>query len=165
MAFLKNGQTRVLKVCPLFLKCLSSTKYSLLLTRKEPVYVDPLPHVGWSECPPCHGGKPPRDLHRAGSARQWNTADQVLPKRYSENFLLSTSLRSLFFSGVKVPRVVRIKTLVCKAVGVVCSVLGGLAVGKEGPMIHSGAVVAVNMDQKLALRQHLCSKRFEPLLL
>ena len=50
-----------------------------------------------------------------------------------------------YLNGVKVPNVVRIKTLVCKAVGVVCSVLGGLAVGKEGPMIHSGAVVAVSV--------------------
>ena len=38
---------------------------------------------------------------------------------------------------------VRIKTLICKAVGVTLSVLGGLAVGKEGPMVHSGAVIAV----------------------
>ena len=37
----------------------------------------------------------------------------------------------------------RIKTLVCKVVGVTLSVLGGLAVGKEGPMVHSGAVIAV----------------------
>jgi H+/Cl- antiporter ClcA len=44
---------------------------------------------------------------------------------------------------VKVPRLVRIKTLACKAVGVTLSVLGGLAVGKEGPMVHSGAVIAV----------------------
>jgi H+/Cl- antiporter ClcA len=43
----------------------------------------------------------------------------------------------------KVPRLVRIKTLACKAVGVTLSVLGGLAVGKEGPMVHSGAVIAV----------------------
>ena len=50
-----------------------------------------------------------------------------------------------YLNGVKVPNVVRIKTLLCKAVGVVCSVLGGLAVGKEGPMIHSGAVVAVSV--------------------
>ena len=48
-----------------------------------------------------------------------------------------------YLNGVKIPRIVRIKTLVCKAVGVTFSVLGGLAVGKEGPMIHSGAVVAV----------------------
>ena len=48
-----------------------------------------------------------------------------------------------YLNGVKIPRIVRIKTLICKAVGVTLSVLGGLAVGKEGPMIHSGAVVAV----------------------
>ena len=39
----------------------------------------------------------------------------------------------------------RIKTLVCKAVGVTLSVVGGLAVGKEGPMVHSGAVIAVSI--------------------
>jgi chloride channel 7 len=42
---------------------------------------------------------------------------------------------------------VRIKTLVCKAVGVTLSVLGGLAVGKEGPMVHSGAVIAVRSSR------------------
>jgi len=52
-----------------------------------------------------------------------------------------------YLNGVKVPRVVRIKTLLCKAVGVVMSVLGGLAVGKEGPMIHSGAVIAAGISQ------------------
>lgn len=35
-----------------------------------------------------------------------------------------------YLNGVKVPRVVRIKTLVSKVVGVTMSVLGGLAVGK-----------------------------------
>ena len=49
----------------------------------------------------------------------------------------------LTLSCFQVPRIVRIKTLICKAVGVTLSVLGGLAVGKEGPMIHSGAVIAV----------------------
>jgi len=52
-----------------------------------------------------------------------------------------------YLNGVKVPRVVRIKTLFCKAVGVTLSVLGGLAVGKEGPMIHSGAVIAAGISQ------------------
>ena len=35
-----------------------------------------------------------------------------------------------YLNGVKVPRVVRIKTLVSKTFGVIFSVLGGLAVGK-----------------------------------
>ena len=35
-----------------------------------------------------------------------------------------------YLNGVKIPRVVRFKTLLVKAFGVVCSVVGGLAVGK-----------------------------------
>lgn len=42
---------------------------------------------------------------------------------------------------------VRFKTLVCKAVGVLFSVAGGLFVGKEGPMIHSGAIIGAGLPQ------------------
>lgn len=47
-----------------------------------------------------------------------------------------------YLNGIDLPRVTELKTLVCKVLGVVCSVSAGLPVGKEGPMVHSGAVAA-----------------------
>ncbi|XP_065201753.1 H(+)/Cl(-) exchange transporter 7 [Planococcus citri] len=52
-----------------------------------------------------------------------------------------------YLNGVKIPRIVRVKTLLVKSVGVITAVVGGLAGGKEGPMIHSGAVVAAGISQ------------------
>jgi hypothetical protein len=52
-----------------------------------------------------------------------------------------------FLNGINLPKVVRIKTLVCKVVGVTFSVAAGLPVGKEGPMVHSGGVVAAAVSQ------------------
>uniref|UniRef100_UPI00398F5849 H(+)/Cl(-) exchange transporter 6 isoform X2 n=1 Tax=Pristiophorus japonicus TaxID=55135 RepID=UPI00398F5849 len=52
-----------------------------------------------------------------------------------------------YLNGVKIPGIVRLRTLVCKAVGVLFCVAGGLFVGKEGPMIHSGAVVGAGLPQ------------------
>ncbi|KAI1723101.1 voltage gated chloride channel domain-containing protein [Ditylenchus destructor] len=52
-----------------------------------------------------------------------------------------------FLNGVQIPGVVRLRTLFAKALGVACSVGGGLAAGKEGPMIHSGAIVAAGISQ------------------
>lgn len=39
------------------------------------------------------------------------------------------------------------RTLTVKAVGVITSVVGGLAGGKEGPMVHCGAVIAAGISQ------------------
>ncbi|KAL3912510.1 MAG: hypothetical protein SGARI_001120, partial [Bacillariaceae sp.] len=39
-----------------------------------------------------------------------------------------------YLNGIDLPRVVRVKTLLCKVIGVTFSVAGGLPVGKEGPM-------------------------------
>lgn len=52
-----------------------------------------------------------------------------------------------YLNGVKVPEVVRVKTFLTKAIGVITSVSGGLAVGKEGPMIHCGSVIAAGVSQ------------------
>jgi len=52
-----------------------------------------------------------------------------------------------YLNGVNVPRLVRIKTMVSKVVGVIFSVTAGFAVGKEGPMIHSGAAVGAGISQ------------------
>lgn len=47
-----------------------------------------------------------------------------------------------YLNGIKMPEIVRFKTLIAKMFGVAFAVAGGLACGKEGPMIHSGSVVA-----------------------
>nr|XP_039270585.1 chloride transport protein 6-like [Styela clava] len=52
-----------------------------------------------------------------------------------------------YLNGVKVRNVVRFRTLVSKAIGVLFSVSGGLLVGKEGPMIHSGGVIGAGVPQ------------------
>lgn len=50
-------------------------------------------------------------------------------------------------NGVKIPKAVRITTLVAKVFGVIFSVGSGLPVGKEGPMIHSGAILGAGLSQ------------------
>uniref|UniRef100_A0A8C5E1P8 Chloride channel protein n=1 Tax=Gouania willdenowi TaxID=441366 RepID=A0A8C5E1P8_GOUWI len=52
-----------------------------------------------------------------------------------------------YLNGVKIPGIVRLRTFFCKVAGVLFSVAGGLFVGKEGPMIHSGAIVGAGLPQ------------------
>ena len=56
-----------------------------------------------------------------------------------------------YLNGVKVPHVTRLGTLIAKAIGVLFSVAGGFLVGKEGPMIHSGAVIGAGVPQYRSL--------------
>ncbi|ESO91263.1 hypothetical protein LOTGIDRAFT_228753 [Lottia gigantea] len=60
-----------------------------------------------------------------------------------------------YLNGICVPRIARFHTLVAKSVGVLFSVAGGLFVGKEGPMIHSGAIIGSGIPQ---LRSITCPK-------
>ena len=52
-----------------------------------------------------------------------------------------------FLNGVNIPRLVDVKTLICKAIGIIFSCSAGLPLGKEGPMIHIGSVVAAGVSQ------------------
>lgn len=52
-----------------------------------------------------------------------------------------------FLNGLNIPRIVRMKTLLCKVVGLVFSSSSGLPLGKEGPMVHAGAVIAAGVSQ------------------
>ena len=46
-----------------------------------------------------------------------------------------------YFNGIKVPGFISAESLITKIVGNVLAVSAGLAVGKEGPLAHIGAVV------------------------
>jgi Voltage gated chloride channel len=52
-----------------------------------------------------------------------------------------------FLNGINIPRIARIKTLCCRVLGTIFSVAAGLPLGMEGPMVHSGAVVASSISQ------------------
>jgi H+/Cl- antiporter ClcA len=52
-----------------------------------------------------------------------------------------------YLNGLDIPNLVSFRTLVCKAIGIVFACSAGLPVGKEGPMVHIGAVVAAGISQ------------------
>ena len=52
-----------------------------------------------------------------------------------------------FLNGIDIPRVVDTNTLVYKALGIIFACSAGLPLGKEGPMVHVGAVVAAGVSQ------------------
>jgi len=56
-----------------------------------------------------------------------------------------------YLNGIRIPRLVRMKTFTAKIVGVLCSLSGGLIIGKAAPMIHSGAIIAAGVSQGQSL--------------
>ncbi len=56
----------------------------------------------------------------------------------------------MILNGIKVPRGLRFRTLIAKVVGVIFSVGGGLPVGREGPMIHTAAILGAGLSQGVA---------------
>ena len=65
-----------------------------------------------------------------------------------------------FLNGVRVPRLLNWPTLVAKTVGITMVVSTGLPLGREGPMVHAGAIVAARFSRlKLPITRHLYELR------
>jgi len=62
-----------------------------------------------------------------------------------------------YLNGTNLRGALTSKALVAKAVGVVFSVGGGLCVGKEGPLVHTGSVLGANISHGF----NLCTARFK----
>jgi len=64
-----------------------------------------------------------------------------------------------YLNGRRVHRVIAIRTLFSKVIGVVMSVSGSLVLGKEGPMIHAGGVIGAAVSQGSSERSY-CGVHF-----
>lgn len=56
-----------------------------------------------------------------------------------------------YLNGLHVPRLLEMRTLLCKAAGIVFACSAGLPLGKEGPMVHIGAILAAGISQGKSL--------------
>lgn len=67
-------------------------------------------------------------------------------------------------NGLKIPKIVRIRTLFVKVIGVICGVAANMPMGAEGPMIHVGAIVGAGVSQGKSTSFALSSsfKYFKP---
>ena len=60
-----------------------------------------------------------------------------------------------YLNGTNYPRLLALRTLGAKMAGVVAACSSGLLIGKEGPLIHIGAIVAANLAHLPRLRRLL----------
>ena len=59
-----------------------------------------------------------------------------------------------FLNGIRMNGLLTFKALVVKIVGTICTLAGGMPNGKEGPLIHIGAIVAARASY---FRYDLCN--------
>ncbi|CAI5515845.1 unnamed protein product, partial [Closterium sp. Naga37s-1] len=67
-----------------------------------------------------------------------------------------------YLNGIDMPGILLVRTLVGKMLGSVGSVAGGLALGKEGPLVHTGACLAALIGQHFLLSSPLLSSPLIP---
>lgn len=65
-----------------------------------------------------------------------------------------------YLNGIDTPGILLFRTLVGKIFGSIGSVGGGLALGKEGPLVHTGACIASLIGQGGSTKYHISSKWF-----
>ena len=58
-----------------------------------------------------------------------------------------------FLNGMRHPDWLTFKTMLVKVFGVLFSVGGSMPVGKEGPMIHSGAIVSALVPKFMRIKR------------
>ncbi|VDK39347.1 unnamed protein product [Taenia asiatica] len=76
------------------------------------------------------------------------TGEEVLDQKY-EPVAGGSGIPQIkcYLNGLNIPFILRALTMMVKAIGIVLTVCGGLVVGKEGPMIHIGSVIAAGFSQ------------------
>ena len=52
-----------------------------------------------------------------------------------------------YLNGLNIPGLIKFSTMVLKAIGIIFACAAGLPLGKEGPMVHVGAVIAAEISQ------------------
>ncbi|KAG0456779.1 hypothetical protein HPP92_024567, partial [Vanilla planifolia] len=67
-----------------------------------------------------------------------------------------------YLNGVDTPGILLFRTLIGKIFGSIGSVGGGLALGKEGPLVHTGACIASLLAQGGSTKYHLSSSWLHP---
>eukprot|EP01043_Picozoa_sp_COSAG02_P017671 COSAG02_NODE_806_length_16963_cov_20.149312_4_plen_1025_part_00 len=71
-----------------------------------------------------------------------------------------------YLNGVHVANIMRLRTLIVKLFATFCAVASGLAVGPEGPLVHTGAIIGSGVTRGIKVwrwgRHRICSCRFGP---